>query len=125
MLEKHKKQQTALKTIGEAASILGLEQHVLRFWEKKFSQIKPVKSRGRRYYRPEDIEIIKEIQHLLYNKGLTIKGAISHLNSKKHTQEAPLEESANASRSLDRETINTIHQKLVNIRKDMALLFEE
>lgn len=66
----------ALKTIGEAAQILGVPQHVLRFWESRFSQIKPVKSRGgRRYYRPEDIKVLTMVQHLLYKQGYTIKGA--------------------------------------------------
>ena len=67
----------AMKTISEAAALLGVQQHVLRFWESRFSQIKPLKlSGGRRYYRPEDIEILSKIQNLLYKQGYTIKGAI-------------------------------------------------
>jgi DNA-binding transcriptional MerR regulator len=66
----------AFKTISEVAGFLGVPQHVLRFWESRFSQIKPMKSRGgRRYYRPEDIEILSTIKHLLYKQGYTIKGA--------------------------------------------------
>lgn len=65
----------AFRTISEVATDLGVEQHVLRFWETKFSQIKPLKrGGGRRYYRPEDVELLKNIHHLLYNEGYTIKG---------------------------------------------------
>lgn len=122
MIEKQKKQQTALKTIGETASVLGLEQHVLRFWEKKFSHIKPVKSRGRRYYRPEDIENISEIKHLLYDKGLTIKGAISYLNDKKHQKKQDTElDTALISPKVSTE-LEAIRQKLETARHDLAKL---
>lgn len=70
------KSATALKTISEAAEMLGVETHVLRFWEKQFPQIKPLKQRGgRRYYRPEDVQILQEIKALLYAQGFTIEGA--------------------------------------------------
>lgn len=66
----------AFKTISEAAGLLGVPQHVLRFWESRFSQIKPLKMRGgRRYYRPEDMEVLSTVKHLLYKQGYTIKGA--------------------------------------------------
>ena len=65
----------AFRTISEVANELRVEQHVLRFWETKFSQIKPMKrGGGRRYYSPEDVETLKNIHHLLYNEGYTIKG---------------------------------------------------
>jgi len=65
----------AFRTITEVSNELELPQHVLRFWETKFPQIKPVKRRGgRRYYRPEDIVLIKGIKSLLYVEGYTIKG---------------------------------------------------
>ncbi|MGE3646204.1 MAG: MerR family transcriptional regulator [Beijerinckiaceae bacterium] len=65
----------AYRTIGEAAEELQLPQHVLRFWETRFSQIRPMKrSGGRRYYRPEDVELLAAIRHLLYGEGYTIKG---------------------------------------------------
>lgn len=80
MLEKSPE---AFKTISEAAEELGVEQHVLRFWETKFPQIKPLKRRGgRRYYRPEDMEVLHRIRHLLYQQGFTIKGAKKALSSK-------------------------------------------
>lgn len=65
----------AFRTISEVSETLEVQQHVLRFWETKFTQIKPVKrGGGRRYYRPEDIEVLRYIQDLLYNEGYTIKG---------------------------------------------------
>jgi len=69
------KSPDAFRTISEVADDLGLPQHVLRFWETRFSQIKPMKrGGGRRYYRPEDTDLLAGIQFLLYEKGYTIKG---------------------------------------------------
>jgi DNA-binding transcriptional MerR regulator len=69
------KSKEAFRTISEVAADLGVPQHVLRFWESKFSQIKPLKrAGGRRYYRPEDIDLLKGIQRLLHTEGYTIKG---------------------------------------------------
>lgn len=65
----------AFRTISEVAGDLDLPQHVLRFWETRFSQIKPMKrGGGRRYYRPDDVELLRGIRHLLYDEGYTIKG---------------------------------------------------
>lgn len=75
------KSPDALKTIGEVAEDLDLATHVLRFWEGKFSQIKPQKRRGRRYYRPQDVDTIKQIKTLLYEQGYTIKGVKKYLAS--------------------------------------------
>ncbi|MES2906211.1 MAG: MerR family transcriptional regulator, partial [Pseudomonadota bacterium] len=62
----------AYRTISEVANELGLPQHVLRFWESRFVQIRPLKrGGGRRYYRPDEISLLKGIQHLLYNEGYT------------------------------------------------------
>jgi DNA-binding transcriptional MerR regulator len=73
---KKEKSATALRTISEASEALDVPQHVLRFWETKFNQIKPLKRNGgRRFYRPQDLEILAQIKHLLYNQGYTIKGA--------------------------------------------------
>jgi DNA-binding transcriptional MerR regulator len=69
------KSPDAFRTISEVAEDLDLPQHVLRFWETRFSQIKPMKrGGGRRYYRPQDVELIKGIRHMLYDQGYTIKG---------------------------------------------------
>lgn len=71
-----KKSPNAFRTISEVAEELNVEQHVLRFWETRFSQIKPLKrGGGRRYYRPEDVKVLQHIHHLLYGEGYTIKGA--------------------------------------------------
>ena len=65
----------AFRTISEVASELNLPQHVLRFWETKFLQVNPTKRGGkRRYYRPEDIMLLRQIRSLLYDDGYTIKG---------------------------------------------------
>lgn len=65
----------AYRTISEVGEDLDLPQHVLRFWETRFPQIKPLKrGGGRRYYRPDDVELLKGIRHLLYKEGYTIKG---------------------------------------------------
>ena len=87
-----KKKSEAYKTIGEVAEIVGLidkkkgtlSTHTLRFWEKKFSQIKPkILSGRRRYYSSKEIRIIKLIKYLLKEKGMTIKGAKTVLNNPK------------------------------------------
>ncbi len=65
----------AFRTISEVAEDLDLPQHVLRFWETRFTQIKPMKrGGGRRYYRPDDVELLRAIRHLLYGEGYTIRG---------------------------------------------------
>lgn len=70
------KSKSAFKTIAEVAEELGVATHVLRFWETKFAQIKPMKATGgRRYYRPDDVEILKLIKGLLYGERYTIEGA--------------------------------------------------
>ncbi len=69
------KSAAAFRTISEVARGLDIPQHVLRFWESKFSQIKPLKrGGGRRYYRPDDIALLQRIKSLLYDDGYTIKG---------------------------------------------------
>ena len=70
-----KKAPNAFRTISEVADELHIPQHVLRFWETKFSQVKPLKrGGGRRYYRPDDISLLRRISDLLYIQGYTIKG---------------------------------------------------
>lgn len=70
------KSADAFRTIGEAAAEIGVEPHVLRFWETKFTRLKPLtRAGGRRYYRPADIELLHRIKRLLHDDGLTIRGA--------------------------------------------------
>ncbi len=74
-LDKAEKSATAFRTISEVAEDLDLPQHVLRFWETKFPQVKPMKrGGGRRYYRPDDMLLLRRIRDLLYVDGYTIKG---------------------------------------------------
>ena len=69
------KSAQAFRTISEVATELDVPQHVLRFWESKFSQVRPLKrGGGRRYYRPEDVDLLRRIRSLLYDDGYTIKG---------------------------------------------------
>ena len=77
------KANDAFKTISEVSKLLDVPQHVLRFWESKFSSLRPLKrSGGRRYYRPEDIAVLRRIRQLLYVDGFTIKGAQKLARSK-------------------------------------------
>lgn len=81
VMEADDKSPGAFRTIGEVADRLRVPQHVLRFWESRFSQIKPLYRGGRRYYRPQDVAIIEQIHRLLYQEGYTIKGARKALTS--------------------------------------------
>lgn len=66
----------ALRTIGEVAAALNIRQHVLRYWEEQFPMLKPIKrSGGRRYYRPEDIQLVATIDRLVHKQGYTLRGA--------------------------------------------------
>ncbi|HVZ90409.1 MAG TPA: MerR family transcriptional regulator [Rhizomicrobium sp.] len=70
------KSPDAFRTISEVATELDIPQHVLRFWESRFAQVRPIKrAGGRRYYRPEDVDLLRGIRALLYREGYTIKGA--------------------------------------------------
>ena len=81
------KSVSAYKTISEVSKQIDVPSHVLRFWETKFSQVKPIKrSGGRRYYRSEDIDVLVQIRTLLYKEGYTIKGAKKALKSHLKTE---------------------------------------
>lgn len=83
------KSSLAFRTISEVADDLEVPQHVLRFWESKFSQVKPLKrGGGRRYYRPEDIELLRRIKNYLYKQGYTIKG-VQRLLKESRTMATP------------------------------------
>jgi DNA-binding transcriptional MerR regulator len=84
------KSQAAFRTISEVADELDVAQHVLRFWESKFPQVRPLKrGGGRRYYRPEDIDLLRDIRSLLYDEGYTIKGAQKLLRQRRAKPQAP------------------------------------
>lgn len=89
------KSADAFRTISEVADLLDTPAHVLRFWESKFAQIKPMKrGGGRRYYRPEDVALLKGIRELLYEDGLTIKGVQKVLRERGQRHVASLADSA-------------------------------
>ena len=95
--EKPEKAASAFRTISEVAEALDTPAHVLRFWESKFSQIKPMKrGGGRRYYRPEDVALLRGIRELLYEDGLTIKGVQKVLRERGQKHVAGLADEAPA-----------------------------
>lgn len=80
----------AFRTIGEVAQAYGLRQHVLRYWEEQFPMLRPLKrAGGRRYYRPEDVRLVGEINRLLHHEGFTIRGARQALGGKAAGPPAP------------------------------------
>ena len=100
------KSPEAFRTISEVSRDLSLPQHVLRFWETKFVQIKPIKrGGGRRYYRPEDVKLLKGIKSLLYNDGYTIRGVQKVIKE-------------NGAKKLL--TINTENKDFTEIKKDYS-----
>ena len=131
------KSPEAFRTISEVSKDLSLPQHVLRFWETKFVQIKPIKrGGGRRYYRPEDIELLKGIKYLLYNDGYTIRGVqkvIKENGAKKiiskplENNDFTLEEDKNKSKELNEHKSHGIiadskRKKLMNVLNDLVEL---
>ena len=108
------KSQWAYRTISEVSEQLDVPAHVLRFWETKFTQLKPMKrSGGRRYYKSSDLDLLTCIRDLLYRDGFTIKGAQKALREKKAhaTEVVEAVKSADAGGSGQQEIIaNTIHK---------------
>src|SRR5688500_17363445 len=84
----------AFRTIGELSAELGVAQHILRYWESRFPQLKPLQRAGnRRYYRPEDVELVRRIHSLLSHQGYTVRGVQQLLKDKAPLPEpAPVEE---------------------------------
>ena len=92
------KTDDAFKTISEASALLDVPPHVLRFWESKFRSLRPLKrSGGRRYYRPDDIDVLRRIRQLLYVDGFTIKGAQKLIRSKSYCDESTVMENVTGS----------------------------
>lgn len=84
------KEPDALRTIGEVARLLGIRQHVLRYWEEQFPMLKPLKrTGGRRYYRAEDVKLVETIDRLVHREGYTLKGACKALQSKTKAKVVP------------------------------------
>ena len=127
------KSKAAFRTIAEVADELDVATHVLRFWETKFTQIKPMKrSGGRRYYRPDDVELVKTIKHYLYEKRYTIEGVQRLFKEKgvknlvgeeiqKDFFEAPkVELDANS-----HELISSLQKQLENMKQELASALEK
>ena len=125
------KSATAFRTISEVAGALDLPQHVLRFWESKFPQIKPMKrGGGRRYYRPEDLEVLRRIKSLLYDDGYTIKGAQKLLRdggepagdeTARPSAPTKLAEAAPTASGTEREALLKVLAELEDIKKLLEL----
>ena len=113
------KSSDAFRTISEVAATLGVPSHVLRFWETKFINLRPLKrSGGRRYYRPDDIAVLLRIRDLLYRDGFTIKGAQRILKSKEAP--VPTADVSDAVTSIKASDFAAIQAILESARKRLA-----
>jgi DNA-binding transcriptional MerR regulator len=116
----------ALRTIGEVSRGLGIRQHVLRYWEEQFPMLRPIKrSGGRRYYRPQDIALIAEIDRMVHEEGLTLRGARQALESSApRTRRRPPPQVARAVGAGDElgtvSIDDTVMGELQTIRADLA-----
>ena len=107
------KSAAAFRTISEVSQELEVPQHVLRFWESKFTPVRPLKrGGGRRYYRPEDIDLLRRIRNLLYTEGYTIKGVQRLLRE----GQAKPEDAGPPPRVEPSEVLRMIHDELVELR---------
>ncbi len=128
------KSKSAFRTIAEVADELGVATHVLRFWETKFPQIKPMKrTGGRRYYRPDDVELVRKIKDLLYEKRYTIEGVQKFIKEKGlkafmgeeimkdfFEEEAPQIELSGEAREIILSTINELSEISKELEKAIA-----
>jgi DNA-binding transcriptional MerR regulator len=113
------KSSDAFRTISEVSAELNVPPHVLRFWETKFSNLRPLKrSGGRRYYRPDDINVLMRIRDLLYEDGFTIKGAQRFLKSKEALPSTVTV--ANAVTDIEASDFAAVQAILVSARKRLA-----
>ncbi len=119
-----RKAPSAFRTISEVADDLHIPQHVLRFWETKFAQLKPLKrGGGRRYYRPEDIGLLRRISDLLYTQGYTIKG-VQRLLREGGLQEAGVGEMPAAEAAEAGDPLRLALLELDEIANDLRLLLQ-
>ena len=110
----------AYQTISEVSVQLDVPAHVLRFWESRFSDLKPLKrSGGRRYYRSEDIQLLKSIKSLLYDEGYTIKGAQNTLKKRSSASKSAQASAAEQPSTAIRQSATEAH-----LRKAESLLEE-
>ena len=115
------KDDAALRTIGEVANALGLRQHVLRYWEQQFPQLQPMKrSGGRRYYRAEDVALVREIDRLVNSEGYTLRGAKAALARWGGNSERALAAETNRYAPEGRHSPADLVSRLKAIRQDIA-----
>ena len=124
MLRTSGKSAAAFRTISEVSKVLDVPQHVLRFWETKFPQVKPLKrGGGRRYYRPEDVDLLRRIRDLLYSEGYTIKGVQRLLREGGERDEHDEDTGDNGHEpdrlGRQREKLTEILQSLVDLRNQL------
>ena len=113
------KSSDAFRTISEVSAALDVPSHVLRFWETKFSNLRPLKrSGGRRYYRPDDIAVLTRIRDLLYRDGFTIKGAQRAFKSKEAL--APTRPVADAMTGIEASDFAAVQAILDSARKRLV-----
>jgi DNA-binding transcriptional MerR regulator len=112
------KSEAAFRTISEVSADVNVPQHVLRFWESKFNQVRPLKrGGGRRYYRPEDVALLKRIRALLYDEGMTIRGVQKLL---REPAAKPAAETASAAPSgPNRDAMRRLLAELTALRDDL------
>lgn len=129
------KPKSAFRTISEVSEDLGVATHVLRFWETKFAQIKPMKrSGGRRYYRPDDVELLSKIKYYLYDRRYTIEGVQKLIKDKglkvligEEIQKDLLEmfEEQASKGEVTPEMVNALLDELKMMRNKLAISLEE
>lgn len=128
------KSASAFRTISEVAEELDIPQHVLRFWETKFGQIRPLKrGGGRRYYRPEDVVLLQRIRRLLYDEGYTIKGVQRLLrDSGRGGKAAPAPEPTTAAEpqfqtaeGVDEDALDDAHAEITALRSALEEALNE
>lgn len=115
----------AFRTIGELSAELGVAQHILRYWETKFPQLKPLQRAGnRRYYRPDDVALARRIHRLLSEEGYTVKGVQKLLRSKSGIEGSPLQQAAlqmpaiPTDASLDVDRLRSVRDQLAAALRD-------
>lgn len=113
------KEPQALRTIGEVAKALAIRPHVLRYWEEQFASLQPIKRSGnRRYYRPEDVALIREIDRLVHREGYTLRGAAKAISEKSPSemQSNPAPEISAGAEAPD----DNFFHRLLQIREELA-----
>jgi len=108
------KSEHAYRTITEVAELLQIQPSVLRFWETQFSQIKPMKRMGRRYYQSDDIVLLAKIRDYLYKDFLTIKGVQKKLKDPAASETAPVQDTQ------QKDSLSVLIQELTDINADLA-----